>query len=143
MLKIHDVFHVSLLQPYHVDGNVQPPPVPEMVDGELVYEVEKVLNHRDRKVGRKLCREYLILWKGYDQAHSTWEPVTNLTQCTERIQSYWSHRKGDNVSPLDRKDRKRSGKSVVPDRPKSKRSRRKVRLVLEGLDQGLNLTGAD
>ena len=26
-MKIHDVFHVGLLEPYHEDGRCQPPPV--------------------------------------------------------------------------------------------------------------------
>ena len=26
-MKMHDVFHVSLLKPYHKDGTRQPPPI--------------------------------------------------------------------------------------------------------------------
>jgi hypothetical protein len=39
--KTHNVFHVSLLKSYKVDGTVQPPPPPELVDGDHEYEVEK------------------------------------------------------------------------------------------------------
>jgi hypothetical protein len=38
-LKIHPVFHVSLLKRYERSGRVQPPPVPEIIDGEMEYEV--------------------------------------------------------------------------------------------------------
>lgn len=42
MSKIHPVFHVSKLVPYKVSGRVQPPP-PIELEGELEYDVEKVL----------------------------------------------------------------------------------------------------
>jgi len=48
-MRVHDVFHVSLLKPNRSDGTVQPPPPPEVVDGELEYEVEAVLAHREKK----------------------------------------------------------------------------------------------
>lgn len=59
-LKIHPVFHVSLLSPYQADGRVQPPPPPLEIDGDLEYEVENVLDHRDRKVGNRIQTRYLV-----------------------------------------------------------------------------------
>ena len=47
-MKIHNVFHVSLLNAYRSDGSVHPPPPPTLVDGELEYEVERILLHRDK-----------------------------------------------------------------------------------------------
>ena len=41
-MKMHDVFHVSLLKPYHEDGTHQPPPVTILLDGEQEFEVEQV-----------------------------------------------------------------------------------------------------
>jgi hypothetical protein len=56
-LRVHDVFHVSMLKPYKEGGTVQPPPLPEIIDGEEEYEVEAVLAHRERKLrGRKTAR---------------------------------------------------------------------------------------
>ena len=49
-MRIHPVFHVSLLQPYHASGRVQPPPMPQVLEGELWYHVERILQHRDTKV---------------------------------------------------------------------------------------------
>ena len=51
-LKIHDVFHVSLVYPYYPDGNIKPPPPPVLVDGDWQWEVEQILQHEDRYVGR-------------------------------------------------------------------------------------------
>ena len=44
-LKIHPVFHVSLMKPYKPGGRVQTPPVPELIEGEMEYEVEAILAH--------------------------------------------------------------------------------------------------
>ena len=50
-MKIHNVLHVSLLKPYHSDGSYQPPPPLFVLDDDLFYEVEAVLQHKD--VSRK------------------------------------------------------------------------------------------
>ncbi len=81
-LKIHPVFHVSLLKPYHRNGSYQPPPLPLSVDetGPL-YEVEAVLRYRPRK------KRYLIQWKGFGKEHNTWEPAHMLN--AEAVRSFW------------------------------------------------------
>ena len=63
-LKLHDVFHVSLLQEYRSDGTVQPPP-PMLIEGEEEFEVDRILDHRDKSVNsRRTSREYLVKWFG-------------------------------------------------------------------------------
>ena len=61
-MKIHNVFHVSLLEVCNKskEGSVPPPP-PIEVDGEEEFEVEEILDSRIRY--RKL--QYLIKWLGY------------------------------------------------------------------------------
>jgi hypothetical protein len=92
-MKIHPVFHVSLLKPYRSDGAVQPPQVvnlPDTVDDTLVYEVEALLDHRDKRTrSRVLTREYLVKWTGYGPEHNTWEPERNLDNCAQRLTEYW------------------------------------------------------
>ncbi|KAK5092906.1 M-phase phosphoprotein 8 [Exophiala xenobiotica] len=51
---------------------------------EAEYEVEQILHRRSRKKNI----EYLVKWKGYDLAESTWEPKQNLTGSQEFIQEY-------------------------------------------------------
>jgi hypothetical protein len=86
-LKLHDVFHASLLKPYLPDGNVQPPPPPELLEDEFEYEVEAVLSHRFKR-GDKL--EYLIRWKGYGHEHDTWETEENCSNSSDLITEYWN-----------------------------------------------------
>ena len=45
--KIHDVFHVSLLEPYKPDARGAPtPPPPIEVEGEDEYEAEAILDSK-------------------------------------------------------------------------------------------------
>jgi hypothetical protein len=85
-LKLHTVLHASLLKPYRLDGRLQPPPPPEMVDGEWDYEVESVLSHRFKR-GNKL--EYLVQWTGFGHEHDTWEPEEHCATCAELVTEYW------------------------------------------------------
>jgi hypothetical protein len=46
--KIHNMFHATLLRPYienEVYGNNYPRPLPKLLEGEEVYEVETILKH--------------------------------------------------------------------------------------------------
>ena len=96
-LNWHNVFHVSLLRRYLDGGRVQPPPLPEIVNGEPEYHVEKVLAHRLRR--REM--EFLIKWKGYTQEHNSWEPaVVILENCEELVNQYWSQSGARSMGPV-------------------------------------------
>jgi hypothetical protein len=85
--RIHDVFHVSLLEPYHrrEAGVVEELPAIE-VEGQEEYEVESVLAHKDGKGGRR----YLVRWKGYSPADDTWEPSQHLEHAADKVKDYLS-----------------------------------------------------
>ena len=71
-MKIHNVFHVRLLEPAASDrfsGQLIPPAPPVEVDGEEEWEVTDVFD--SRMFRRRL--EYLIKWTGYDDP--MWEPA--------------------------------------------------------------------
>ena len=88
-LKLHDVFHVSLLHVYHSDGTVQPPP-PILIEGDEEFEVDRILDHKDKFVNKtRTTREYLVKWLGYGPEHNTWEPERNLQNCQEALGNYW------------------------------------------------------
>jgi hypothetical protein len=91
--RIHDVFHVSLLKHYQQPQGKQymePQPL-TWLEGDPVYEVERILLHRDRRKGRskQTIREFLVKWMGFGCEHNTWEPQENLTGCAEALQDYW------------------------------------------------------
>jgi hypothetical protein len=73
-MKIHHVFHVSLLEPYHaftIPRRIHGPLSPIEFNGEHEYEVEDILNSRIFS-----CQlQYFIHWHGYDVSERTWEPI--------------------------------------------------------------------
>ena len=77
-MKIHDVFHVSLLKHYHEEGNHQPSPVTILMDGEQEHEVQIILDYRQEN---KRSKAYLVRWTGYGPEHDTWEPEAALHNC--------------------------------------------------------------
>jgi hypothetical protein len=87
-MKVHPVFHVSLLEPVATDplpGQVQPPPPPVVVDGDLEWEVEEILDSRRRpKKGGKL--QYYVKW--YGEYQPTWEPAANLQHSAKLIRKF-------------------------------------------------------
>jgi hypothetical protein len=86
-MKIHPVFHVSLLSPKTKDiipELVLPRPSPEVVDNQEVFEVEKIL---DSRMFRNQL-QYLIHWKGYDVSDRSWEPSANAAGSAELIREF-------------------------------------------------------
>jgi transposase InsO family protein len=75
--KIHNVFHASLLTPYNETTthgpNFQEPP-PDLIDGQPEWEVEQILGARRRR--NQL--QYLVRWKGFSEAHDSWEPLSHI-----------------------------------------------------------------
>ena len=77
--RIHNVFHISLLNKVVSDSGEFPNrvqinrPPPEIVDGEEMWEVEKILDQRTVRQGRASGTEYLIKWKGYPASENSWE----------------------------------------------------------------------
>jgi hypothetical protein len=71
--SIHPVFHIDLLTPYRetiTHGPNYQRPVPDLVDGEEEYSVEKILD--SRKFGRRRRLQYLIKWEGYPDSDNMW-----------------------------------------------------------------------
>jgi hypothetical protein len=94
-LKIHDVFHVSLLKPHYEDEREQQYPPPIEVDGELEYEVDALLDTRVKKyngqTGKMMTckREYLVKFTGYGQEWNQWLPVKpNLVHAMDLVKEY-------------------------------------------------------
>jgi hypothetical protein len=88
-LRMHDVFHVSLLRPYIEGKSPRSPPIPVVLDGEHEFVVDKIIKHNFIKVSSKKTQlECLIKWKGYTDEHNTWEIMDFLTNCQEVVAKY-------------------------------------------------------
>jgi hypothetical protein len=86
-MKVHPVFHVSLLCGHPTDKFGRKPIPPLLVvtlEGEEEYEVERILN--SRKVGRQL--QYLIRWKGYGPEEDTWQLKADVPNAPKLVQRF-------------------------------------------------------
>lgn len=102
-MKIHNVFHVSRLEPYQpntIPNRIQPPPPPIEIENDIEYEVEAIL---DSKIDRRYRSEplrYLVRWSGYSGPEATsWEPPSNLENCPDLVQVF-HQRNPTKPSPL-------------------------------------------
>jgi hypothetical protein len=86
--KIHNVFHATLLSPYketEEHGRNFPEPPPDLIDGEEEWEVERIIGMRH--FGRNKTLQYRVRWKGYSEAHDTWEPKENI-HAPDRVSAF-------------------------------------------------------
>ena len=86
------VFHCSVVKPYHLNnderfpGRAHAKPAPILLDGEKEWEVEAVLDFRERH-GRG---QFLVRWKGYPASENRWEPVEGLENAEDLVQAWWT-----------------------------------------------------
>ena len=97
--KIHNMFHASLLSPYHetvIHGpNYHDPPL-DIINGQPEWEVEEVMDKR--RFGKKKELQYRIRWKGYSQAHDSWEPAETIHAPT-LIEEYYKRQRSRDKNP--------------------------------------------
>src|SRR5246127_1243018 len=77
--QIHNVFHASLLHPYkemEEHGPNFPEPSPDLIEGKQEWEVDQVL--ASRRYGRKKALQYLLKWKGFSEAHNSWQNAKDM-----------------------------------------------------------------
>jgi hypothetical protein len=107
-MKIHPVFHVSLLTPYVVDtipGRIHEEPPPVIIDDEEEWELEEILDSKWTR--NKLW--YKVRWKGYDEGQDPWQPAEFITHADDLVKEF--HKKfpeaaSPTVRPAPRRTRR-------------------------------------
>jgi transposase InsO family protein len=90
--KIHPVFHVSLLKPFHPDDEdparstshrptLKLPPLPKRI-------AEDIIADRIITVSRKPRQQYLIKWEGQNPEENTWENEADLSAFPSLLTRY-------------------------------------------------------
>jgi hypothetical protein len=87
--KIHNTFHAAVLHPYketelHGPNFIETPP--DLVEGHEEWEVDSVL--ASRRTGKKKTLQYLVRWKGFSEAHDSWEPKGNLNNASLKMKEF-------------------------------------------------------
>src|SRR5579863_8707220 len=89
-MRIHPVFHNSLLKPYketkeHGPNFTHPPP--EIIAGEEGhYEIKKILKVRPTQNRKSI--QYLIHWKGYPDSDNSCLPAKELAHAQDLVQEF-------------------------------------------------------
>ena len=89
-MRIHPVFHNSLLKPYmetsaHRPNFARPPP--EIIGGEEGhYEIEKILQSQPTR--NKKSTQYLVKWKGYPDSENSWLLARELTHAQDLVHEF-------------------------------------------------------
>jgi hypothetical protein len=94
-LRMHPVFHASLLRP-HKDGRdrfplrerySRPPPVWSEGQDKL-WEVDRIIGKRAPPHAESGAAEYLVLWRGYPESEADWLPHSELTHLQDLIDQF-------------------------------------------------------
>lgn len=83
--RIHDVFHVSLLEPWNTARpHAEQSPTAQLEDEPNEWEVEEVIAHKDEGDDRF----YLVKWAGWPVEYNTWEPDHHLSNAKGMVAKY-------------------------------------------------------
>lgn len=96
-IKIHNVFHVLLLEPYNRGAreDLEPPSI--IIDDKEKFKVEEVLDSRLHY--KKL--QYLVKWLGYPTLDNQWLPAVELDSVPELVDLFhklYSNKPGQKTS---------------------------------------------
>ena len=87
--RLHDVFHVNLLKPYHENGAYHPPPPFTLISGqEPEWEVEKIVDHKPKYACPDHLRQFCIRYLGHSPDDDVWLPYSYLRNRPEALADY-------------------------------------------------------
>ncbi|GBG83168.1 hypothetical protein CBR_g36784 [Chara braunii] len=101
--RVHDVYHVSLLRPYHrpserFAGRLYERPPPIMVDGHEEFLVSDIIGRRVTDDNPPHV-EFLVRWKGYPDEEATWKPLEHLQHALMLVRAYDRARRAGFTAP--------------------------------------------
>ncbi len=130
--KIHNVFHVSLLEEDttrkgRVDNKALPEPEKEFeARDDKEYLVETIINSavygQQANNSQMPGLYYLVLWKGYFEEENTWEPLSAVIHLRKLISTFHKEHPEKLIAtspPLD--SAPTMARPTIPKEPKQKR----------------------
>ena len=89
-LRIHNVFHVAVLERYRQDtiSGRKRNPMPPIItpEGDIEWVVHRILDSRLSGSGKRL--QYLVSWEGYEADQDSWEPEGHLKNAPDAVEDF-------------------------------------------------------
>ncbi|XP_068331385.1 uncharacterized protein [Pyrus communis] len=87
LAKVHNVFHVSMLQHYVVDPSHVTPPQPLEINPDLTYDEEPVtiLDWKENDMRNKTVNLVKVLWMNHTVEEATWETEDRIRDLYPRL----------------------------------------------------------
>lgn len=84
--RLHNVFHISLLEPWNRRSNERKDtlPMPDLADEDDEYEVEEVKDQKQTREGDY----YLVKWKGWPSEYNQWLPAEDMENAPQAIAAF-------------------------------------------------------
>jgi hypothetical protein len=89
-LKIHPVFHISLIRKFYEGVRPKPPPWEWLADEAFQTLTERILKHREGTRGSKVVKEYLVRWVNSTDESAEWLPEPRIPH--DLLTEYWERR---------------------------------------------------
>ena len=96
--RMHNVFNISQLKPWHDNGMKHPPPPWTLLQGQTYeFEVDKILDHQHpagltphKGMSQHDLRrfQFKVRWRFYGPEYDTWEPYLLLQNASESLSAY-------------------------------------------------------
>ena len=103
-MKIHNVFHVSALEPYQERAGAPPAlPIPELEEQDD-WEIEQIL---DRERVRGACW-YLVKWKDWPEEYNQWLPSEGLAGASDMLKDFEAQHPSEAPARRGRPPKKKS-----------------------------------
>ena len=91
-MKVHPVFHVSNLKPYHADPNDASRSSSTRADISMKppseRRVEEIIADRQTMISRRPIQEYLVKWEGLGPEEISWEREYDLRAFKQKIEEF-------------------------------------------------------
>lgn len=103
--SIHNVFHVSLLEPWQQRAGEEPAEPMPLAEDNGEWTVKAIVDSK-RKAGKQW---YLVQWEGWPEEYTSWEPEENCAHARNAILEHEAQ-KDSGARKRNNRRRKRSGR---------------------------------